>query len=212
MYEILKSELEKGGYILENAKKRIYYLVSVDQLTPEQAEELTAIAEAKADIPSATDAKVTELAQQTGEVQQAVAEASALLTLMRPAVQYVAAETYDDDQLMAAAELFDAWEPDKDYKGGELLRHGSMLYRVQQGHTSQAHQPPGSAGMLAVYVPIVVDADGTLDNPIPFANGMDVENGKYYSFEGKVYLAKADMIPCVWNPGTAGMWQWEVIS
>lgn len=200
MYEILKSELEKGGYTLENAKKRIYYLVGVDQLTPEQAEELTAIAEAKADIPSATDAKVTELAQQAEEVQQAVAEASALLTLMRPAVQYVAAETYDDDQLMAAAELFDVWGPDKDYKGGELLRHESMLYRVQQAHTSQAHQPPGSAGMLAVYVPIQQPAeDGQV---LPWISGEALDIGDKREYNGVVYELYAPAGVNIWPPDT----------
>ena len=41
---------------------------------------------------------------------------------------------------------------------------------------------------------------------------MDVSNGKYYTFESTLYLAKADMKPCVWNPGTPGLWQWEVVE
>ena len=41
---------------------------------------------------------------------------------------------------------------------------------------------------------------------------MDVKNGRYYSYEGKLWLAKADMPACVWVPGTAGLWQWEEAS
>jgi len=41
---------------------------------------------------------------------------------------------------------------------------------------------------------------------------MDVKNGSYYSYEGKLWLAKADMPACVWVPGTEGLWQWEEAS
>ena len=33
-----------------------------------------------------------------------------------------------------------------------------------------------------------------------------------YRYEDKTYLCKGDMIPCVWTPGTAGLWQWEAVS
>lgn len=41
---------------------------------------------------------------------------------------------------------------------------------------------------------------------------MDVYTGKYYTFQGKLYRAKADMIPCIWEPGTPGLWQWELVE
>ena len=40
---------------------------------------------------------------------------------------------------------------------------------------------------------------------------MNCEEGKYYSYEGKTYLCKQTMTPCVWAPGTAGLWQWEEV-
>ena len=36
-----------------------------------------------------------------------------------------------------------------------------------------------------------------------------VENGSYYSYEGKLWLARADMPACVRVPGAVGLWQWE---
>jgi len=90
-----------------------------------------------------------------------------------------------------------------------------VVYEAQQDVTAQAHQAPDSAGMLAIYRPISASgdtADGSRDKPYAYLNGMDVSTGKYYSFEGKLYLAKSDMKPCVWNPGTAGMWQWELVG
>ena len=51
-----------------------------------------------------------------------------------------------------------------------------------------------------------------MKDPIPWVNGMDCFKDKYYSNEGKVYLCKQDMTPCVWATGTEGVWQWEVVS
>lgn len=77
---------------------------------------------------------------------------------------------------------------------------------------SLENQPPGADGMLAVYRPLNTENTGTADDPVPFVNGMDVYTGKYYSFNGKTYLAKADMLPCTWDPGTEGLWQWEEVK
>ena len=68
----------------------------------------------------------------------------------------------------------------------------------------------GSEGMLAIYRPIVLAHEGTLEDPIPFIEGMDCERDKYYSYNGEIYKALQDMTPCVWAPGTQGteaVWQ-----
>ena len=118
----------------------------------------------------------------------------------------------------AQAGLFPVWVAGESYTTGDRLVHEGVVYKVQQPVTAQGHQAPGSAGMLAIYRPISADPDtgaepdGSLDNPYSFISGMDVSTGKYYTFEGKLYLAKADMKPCVWNPGMAGLWQWELVG
>ena len=84
--------------------------------------------------------------------------------------------------------------------------------------TAIEDQPPDAAGMLAVYRPLSVDLetgdepDGSREHPYAFLYGMDVKNGSYYSYEGKLWLARADMPACVWTPGTEGLWQWEEAS
>ena len=66
-------------------------------------------------------------------------------------------------------------------------------------------------------------ADGTIfqmipeiDDPIPYPETagivVNVENGKYYSYKGKIYLAKADMPNCVYPPDTPSLWQWEEVN
>ena len=34
-----------------------------------------------------------------------------------------------------------------------------------------------------------------------------MEEGKYYSYNGKLYKANLTMPACVWPPDTAGLWQ-----
>ncbi len=80
------------------------------------------------------------------------------------------------------------------------------------GVLPQAHQPTHGEGMLAVYRPIDTTHAGTLEDPIPWVYGMDCTSGLYYSYNAAVYLCKADMKPCVWAPGTAGLWQWEAVA
>lgn len=114
------------------------------------------------------------------------------------------------DLLTTWSELLVAGQP---IQPGVCFMHEGQCYRQAQSGpvTPQAHQPPGGEGMLAVYRPIVREHAGTLFDPIPWVSGMDCVDGKYYSYEGKTYLCKADMIPCTWPPDTPDMWQWEKI-
>ena len=65
---------------------------------------------------------------------------------------------------------------------------------------------------LAIYRPIDETHAGKEDDPIPFVYGMDTEQGKYYSYNGKLYLCNLTMAPCVWPPDTAGLWQWTEVT
>lgn len=118
----------------------------------------------------------------------------------------------DDASALALSPICPSWGAGTHYEAGEIVNHDGQAYRVIQAVNSLEHQPPGAEGMLAIYRPLNTENSGTIDDPIPFVNGMDVYNGKYYSFNEKTYLAKADMLPCVWNPGTAGLWQWEEVT
>ena len=95
---------------------------------------------------------------------------------------------------------------------GRIIDKDGVLYRVVQQVTPQAHQEPGGEGMLAIYRPIDQEHAGTLEDPIPWVYGMDCTTGLYYSYNGAMYLCKGDMKPCVWEPGSAGLWQWEKIE
>ena len=119
----------------------------------------------------------------------------------------------------AKAGLFTDWAAGQTYAKGYRLAHKGVVYKVMQEEvTAIENQPPDATGMLAVYRPLSVDPetgeepDGSREHPFAFLYGMDVTKDSYYTYEGKLWLAKADMPACVWVPGTAGLWQWEEAS
>lgn len=119
----------------------------------------------------------------------------------------------DDETALAVAPLCPDWTPGAVYQAGEVVNHEEQAYRVIQTVTALENQPPGATGMLAIYRPLDNEGHtGRQDDPIPYVYGMDVSTGFFYSFNGKKYLAKADMKPCVWDPGTPGVWQWEEVE
>lgn len=160
-------------------------------------------------------AAVEAEAAQAAEREAALAKAPGVLAATKLLARTAATSMADATALAVATalpEAFRAWTAGEQYAANEIVTHGGKVYRVVQAATAQEHQPPGAAGMLAIYRPIVLVATGTITDPIPFEIGMDARTGLYYSYGGTLYLCKGDMIPCVWEPGSAGLWQWELIS
>ena len=132
---------------------------------------------------------------------------------------YVQAATdVPDETALEMPDLFKTWEEvleaGKTVAENSIINDGGTLYRgvAEGGVLPQEHQPPHGEGMLAVYRPIDTAHTGTLEDPIPWVYGMDCTEGLYYSYNATVYLCKANMTPCVWAPGTAGLWQWEAVE
>lgn len=129
-----------------------------------------------------------------------------------------AAADVPDETALEMPDLFKTWEEvleaGKTVAENSIINDGGTLYRVvaEGGVLPQEHQPPHGEGMLAVYRPIDTAHTGTLEDPIPWVYGMDCTEGLYYSYNATVYLCKANMTPCVWAPGTAGLWQWEAVE
>ena len=77
---------------------------------------------------------------------------------------------------------------------GQRFLYGDTLYRVRTDaseHTFSAEWVPG-VSTAALYEAIDEAHGGTIDDPIPFTQPMQIYNGKYYSQNGKVYLCTRD--------------------
>ena len=136
------------------------------------------------------------------------------VTLMRAMAR--SATTLSDAVALSVPDLLPTWDDllaaGREVSAGVCLVHNGQTYRVVQDVTPIESQPPDMDGMLAVYRPIEREHAGTMTDPIPWVSGMDCKEGKYYNYEGKTYLCKSDMLPCVWPPDTPDMWQWEVVE
>ena len=174
------------------------------------------------DIGPLPDGATTTRPEQTDDelAARAVAEAKAqsrTILMARMQADMVQTGTFAAVEFatFAKAGLFADWAAGQTYAKGYRLAHKGIVYEVMQEVTAIENQPPDAAGMLAVYRPLSVDPetgndpDGSREHPYAFLYGMDVTKDSYYSYEGKLWLAKADMPACVWVPGTEGLWQWE---
>lgn len=125
--------------------------------------------------------------------------------------------SFEDEQALEFPVLFpvfpDGVNEDGKYVANQIIQDEGQIYRVVQEVAPLPSQPPHGEGMLAIYRPIVLAHEGTLEDPIPFVEGMDCERDKYYSYNGEIYKALQDMMPCVWLPGSLGSEAiWEKVN
>ena len=162
------------------------------------------------------------LEKEVQEVKAAGESTAALLSLSFKAqiVQDRAAGTnvISDAMILQSAEVIDypEWEDAHSYNTvGEILKYNGRYYEVIAAHTSNGVAYPVET-TFAYYRLVELTHTGTIDDPIPYPETagivVNVENGKYYSYKGKIYLAKADMPNCVYPPDTPSMWQLEEVN
>ena len=111
------------------------------------------------------------------------------------------AETMTDATAQNYAELFPKWKAGVTFAendiGKRVFKDGK-LYKVRSAHTTQSDWTPENTP--ALYEEISIDPEaGTLDNPIEYSGNMTLENGKYYTQGGGVYLCNRDTGIPVYN-------------
>lgn len=111
------------------------------------------------------------------------------------------AVTLADETALTGVELFPAWAVGMAYVAGDRVQHDGTLYKCVQAHTSQAGWEPENAASL--WTEICETHDGTIDAPIPYSGNMALENGKYYTQDGVLYLCNRDTGNPVYHPLSA---------
>lgn len=115
-----------------------------------------------------------------------------------------AAISFTDAQALAVKELYPKWSslPDGEpltkqedaVKGTEItkvLGDDGKLYKVITSHNKQSDWAPGKT-TESLFTVIDEEHSGTVDDPIPYSINMVVYNGKYYSYNGVIYLCIRD--------------------
>ena len=125
----------------------------------------------------------------------------------RKAVQLFAA-SLTDEQAMEVATIYDPWEVDKDYKGGDFFTFGTnavgdpQLYKVNDGkdHKSQADWLPGTDATASLYTAIGLDEEGYPVWSAPTGAHDDYDEGDIVNREGTLYISNINGNTTV--PGT----------
>lgn len=103
----------------------------------------------------------------------------------------------DDNTALRMREFYPEWAANIAYKVGFKVQYGGKLYKVTTAHTSQADWTPKTAATL--YARIDETHDGSEFDPIPYEGNMALENGKYYTQYGAVYLCNRNTVNPVYN-------------
>lgn len=106
-----------------------------------------------------------------------------------------------DEQALTVKGVYWQWadlvQAGKTVDQGYRFLHDDKLYKTAQPkYTFAATYVPGAEGTESLFTAINETNAGTLADPIPYDGNMELEEGKYYSQGGVVYL-------CTRSTGTA---------
>lgn len=104
-----------------------------------------------------------------------------------------------DEEALDTIELFPTWisKIGVQVNQGDRLYFDDKLYKVLQTHTPQEQWRPDATASL--YVQVVADDSGTIDNPVVYEVGMELVEGKYYTEDGVKYICIRELAQCVWH-------------
>ena len=122
------------------------------------------------------------------EVRSEIQQAAVLVARMQ-------AQSLDDAQALTVKAIYPQWSEviGQTVKQGFKFLYSDVLYKVIQpdGLSIQEQYIPGE-GTESLYAVINETNAGTQEDPIPYAGNMALENGKYYSQDGVIYLCNRD--------------------
>ena len=108
-----------------------------------------------------------------------------------------AVQSLQDETALQNMNLFPEWTSDTAYESGFKVQYNGKLWRCIQAHTAIETWEPENAASL--WEQINETHAGTLEDPIPYAGNMALENGKYYLQGNRIYLCIRDTENPVYN-------------
>ena len=131
------------------------------------------------------------------------------VTATKLIAQQINTLSVDDNTALRMVRFYPEWESGKAYTaangctaGYKVTRNGK-LWKLRQEHTSQADWAPGETGTESLWTEICEAHDGTKYDPVPYSGNMALENGKYYTQDGVLYLCNRDTGNPVYHPLSA---------
>lgn len=113
--------------------------------------------------------------------------------------------TLDDSAALDSPELFPTWQDNTTYEIGQRVRHGNTLYRVLQGHTSQADWTPDVA--YSLFAKVLISDEITIPEWEQPGSTNPYSKGDKVMHNDKTWVSDID--GNVWEPGVYG---WTVLE
>lgn len=132
---------------------------------------------------------------------------------LRRIIENLAQDNLDDTEALENVELFPHWDGNfHEYEMGKRFQYGDKLYKVRQSHISQEQYTPDITH--ALYEEVAEEGQGTRNNPIPYNNNMELEEGKYYTQNNVLYYCFRSTGTAVYNDLSAlvGLYVNEVVD
>lgn len=89
-------------------------------------------------------------------------------------------------EALNVADFYPEWSEGIEVKEGERYNCDGSLWEVITTHTTQANWKP-SQDTLSLWKKVQAEHAGTLEDPIPYEQGMALEKGKYYTQYDVIY-------------------------
>lgn len=127
-----------------------------------------------------------------------VATVRNLMTATKAGIQTM---NLTDGESLEVKDMYPQWSEfiNKKLTQGMKVQHGDKLYKVRQDIATVLENQPPSIDTAALYEEINETHAGTLEDPIPYNNNMELEEGKYYSQDGVTYLCTRSTGQAVYN-------------
>ena len=104
-----------------------------------------------------------------------------------------------ESEALAVKSLYPEWKAGVDVKKGERYNYEGSLWEVVQDHSTQENWKPSQATLSLWKKVDAGEHAGTVEDPIPYEQGMALYLGKYYSQFGVTYKCIQASGPLVYD-------------
>ena len=101
------------------------------------------------------------------------------------------------EEALIVKDYYPEWEIGIDVKTGERYRFDNTLWECIQDHTTQENWKPTNSASL--YKRVDEEHKGTIDDPIPYNNNMELFKDKYYIQDNIIYRCTRNTETPVYN-------------
>lgn len=199
------TQVIKGGFIIKNPKESLLKELGYKPLKYDEVPEITTpgnrLKEVYTDQRDYIQVSYEEYTPDHEPIIPEPVSDTEMREMLSFAKMSTNSVTLTDEQSLLVKHIYPQWEEfiGQSLEPGFKVLYGDKLYKVKQKISSVLENHFPSIDTAALYEEINEVASGTVNDPIPYNNNMELEEGKYYSQNGVVYLCTRSTGQAVYN-------------